>query len=61
MSGMEKQELHDRIKAMTPDEYKVTVECIPSKYLLDELVRRDIKKTQMILDVRKAVKVNGNL
>lgn len=44
MSGMEKQELHDRIKAMTPDEFKVTVECIPSEYLWDELVRRDIKK-----------------
>ena len=61
MSGMEKQELHDRSKAMTPDELKVTVECIPSEYLWDELVRRDIKKTQMIQDVRKAMKVNGNL
>lgn len=56
MSGMEKQELHDRIKAMTPEEYKVTVECIPSEYLWDELVRRDIKKTQMIADVRKIMR-----
>ena len=61
MSSMEKQELHDRIKAMTPEEYKETVEGIPSEYLWDELVRRDIKKTQMISDVRKAMKVNGNL
>ena len=33
MSGMEKQELHDRIKAMTPGEFKVTVECLPIESL----------------------------
>lgn len=57
MSELEKQELHDLIKGMNAEELKVTVECIPSEYLWDELVRRDIKKTQMIADARKAMKI----
>lgn len=61
MTSMERQELHDRIRAMDPEEYKLTVECIPSKFLWDELIRRDTEKTQIIDDARKALKVNGKL
>lgn len=57
MSELEKQELHDRVKAMDAEELKVTVQCIPSEYLWDELVRRDITKTQMIENARKAMRV----
>ena len=43
MSGLEKTELADRIKAMTPEEKQLAVRLFPSDILIDEVARRSLE------------------
>lgn len=53
MSDLEKQKLRDQMSGMGPEELKIVAECLPSAYMWDELVRRDIEKTRTIEETKK--------
>lgn len=53
MSELEKQEVANSAKAMTEEELILTVMCIPSDILLDELKRRDAINREMIEKCRE--------
>lgn len=59
MSGLEKTELADRIKAMTPEEKQLVVRLFPSDILIDEVARRSLETERMVSTIRDLVKVKG--
>lgn len=59
MSGLEREELADRIKGMRDEEYQITVKLIPDNILWNELQRRYTVQNEMIKTVRAAVKENS--
>ena len=59
MSGLEKTELADRIKAMTPAEKQLAVRLFPSDILIDEVARRSLETERMVSTIRDLVKVKG--
>ena len=59
MSGLEKEELADRIKGMRDEEYQIAVKLIPDDILWDELQRRYTVQNEMIKTVKAAVKENS--
>lgn len=59
MSGLEKTELADRIKAMTPEEKQLAVRVFPSDILIDEVARRSLETERMVSTIRDLVKVKG--
>jgi hypothetical protein len=59
MSGLEKTELADRIKAMTPEEKQLAVRLFPSDILIDEVARRSLETERMVSTIRDLVKVKG--
>ena len=59
MSGLEKTELADRIKAMTPEEKQLAVRLFPSDILIDEVARRNLETERMVSTIRDLVKVKG--
>lgn len=59
MSGLEKTELADRIKAMTPEEKLLAVRLFPSDILIGEVARRSLETERMVSTIRDLVKVKG--
>lgn len=59
MSGLERTELADRIKAMTPEEKQLAVRLFPSDILIDEVARRSLETERMVSTIRDLVKVKG--
>lgn len=59
MSGLEKTEFADRIKAMTPEEKQLAVRLFPSDILIDEVARRSLETERMVSTIRDLVKVKG--
>lgn len=59
MSGLEKTELADRIKAMTPEEKQLAVRLFPSDILIDEVARRSLETERMVSTIRDLMKVKG--
>lgn len=59
MSGLEKTELVDRIKAMTPEEKLLAVRLFPSDILIGEVARRSLETERMVSTIRDLVKVKG--
>ena len=59
MCGLEKTELADRIKAMTPEEKQLAVRLFPSDILIDEVARRSLETERMVSTIRDLVKVKG--
>lgn len=59
MSGLEKTELADRIKAMTLEEKQLAVRLFPSDILIDEVARRSLETERMVSTIRDLVKVKG--
>lgn len=59
MSGLEKTELADRIKAMTPEEKQLAVRLFPSDILIDEVARRSLETERMVSTIRDLVKMKG--
>lgn len=59
MSGLEKTELADRIKAMTSEEKQLAVRLFPSDILIDEVARRSLETERMVSTIRDLVKVKG--
>lgn len=59
MSGLEKTELEERIKAMTPEEKQLAVRLFPSDILIDEVARRSLETERMVSTIRDLVKVKG--
>lgn len=59
MSGLEKTELADRIKAMTPEEKQLAVRLFPSDILIGEVARRSLETERMVSTIRDLVKVKG--
>lgn len=55
MSGLEKEEIATRVKAMTKSEIKLVAKMIPTNILWDELRRRDEVKTQKLQTISKAM------
>lgn len=57
MSGLEKQELKNRIEGMSEEEMLLAVRVIPTDVLWDELRRRDTLNREMITNARQILKV----
>ncbi len=57
MTNLEKEELVSRIQAMDQEEIKLTLRCIASEALFDELMRRDAEYAKAVKAVREAVKM----
>lgn len=55
MSGLEKEELADRIKGMTPEEQTIVGENLPDGVLWSELLKRFTERTIQVENVRKDV------
>lgn len=55
MSGLEKEEIVNRVKAMTKAELKLVVKLIPTSMLWDEMKRRDEIKTSRLQAICKTM------
>lgn len=53
MSGLEKEELADRIKGMTPEEQTTVAGNLPDGILWSELLKRFTERTIQVENVRK--------
>ena len=52
MVQIEREELFDRMKAMTAEEQQLAVMAFPSHILIDEISRRDKVSRKMLSDIR---------
>ena len=56
MSGLEKEELQTRVKAMTEEEMKIVAKLLPDDILWEELHRRYALRSNTIATIRETVK-----
>lgn len=55
MENMEREELKNRMKALTGEEQRAVVECMPSKVMLQEIQRRLDAHADMLLKLAEVL------
>lgn len=56
LSEMERREIADRTKAMSEEEISFVLKNIPSRFIFEEMKRRDEIKSRVLSEVRTALK-----